>query len=113
MQLLYIIAFNSYATIKRRINKACNAIHNSWYTNCIQAANVYKVPLCRLEKRQNGGTSKSIRVSINKALTKVQEGAICNNIKRVDKINICARIQMIVGAANYLICFENYIVSYQ
>ena len=34
-------------------------------------------------------------------------------IDRLDKINMCARPRMIVGAANYLIRFENRVVGHQ
>ena len=42
-----------------------------------------------------------------------QEGAIREYIDRLDKINMCARPQMIVGAANYLIRFANRLVGHQ
>ena len=57
--------------------------------------------------------SKSTKASINKALTEEQEGAIRKYINRLDKINMCAHPQMIIGAAHYLICFENCVVGYQ
>ena len=42
------------------------------------------------------------------ARQKVQEHpAICEYIDRLGKINMCGRPQVIVGAANYLIRFEN------
>ena len=95
------MAFNSYAAIEARINEACDAIHDGWYTNCVQAASAYDVPLRRLQRRWNGGASKSTRVPTNNALTEEQEGAIREYIDRLDKINMCARPQMIVGAANH------------
>ena len=107
------MAFNSYAAIEARISEACDAIHDGWYTNSTQAASAYDVPLCRLQRRWNGGTLKSTRASTNKALTEEQEGAIREYIDRLDKINMCVRPQMIVGAANYLIRFENRVVGHQ
>ena len=103
------MAFNSYAAIEARISETCDAIHDGWCTNCVQAASVYEVPL----RRWNGGASKSTRASTNKALTEEQEVAIREYIDRLDKINMCARPQMIVGAANYLIRFENRVVGHQ
>lgn len=47
-QLLHNMAFDSYVAIEARINKACDAIYDGWYINCVQAANVYEVLLCRL-----------------------------------------------------------------
>lgn len=35
------MAFKSCA-IEARISKACDSIHNDWYTNCTQAANAYE-----------------------------------------------------------------------
>ena len=112
-QLLYNMAFDSFATIEARISEACDAIHDGWYTNCTQAASAYDVPIRRLQRRWNGSASKSTRASTNKALTEEQEGAIREYIDRLDKINMCARPQMIVGAANYLIRFENRVVGHQ
>ena len=107
------MAFNSYATIEARISEACDAIHDGWYTNCTQAASAYDVPIRRLQRRWNRSASKSTRASTNKAFTEEQEGAIREYIDRLDKINMCARPQMIVGAANYLIRFENRVVGHQ
>ena len=36
----------------------------------------------------------------------VQEDVICKYIYCFDKIYICARSKIIVGVANYIICFE-------
>ena len=107
------MAFNSYAAIEARISEACDAIHDGWYTNFVQADSVYEVPLRRLQGRWNRGASKSTRAPTNKALTEEQEVAIREYIDRLDKINMYARLQMIVGAANYLICFENRTVGHQ
>ena len=93
-QLLHNMAFNSYATFEARISEACDAIYDGWYTSA------YDVPIRRLQRRWNGSASKSIRASTNKALTEEQEGAIREDIDRLDKRNMCARPQMIVGAAN-------------
>ena len=57
--------------------------------------------------------SKSIRAPNNKAFTKKQKVLICKYINRLDKINIYTCLQIIVRAANYLICFENCVVGYQ
>ena len=107
------MAFNSYAAIEAKISEACDAIHDGWYSNCVQAASAYEVPLCRLQRRWNGGASTSTRVPTNKALTEEQEGVIREYIDRLDKINMCVRPRMIVGAANYLIRFENRVVGHQ
>ena len=112
-QLLHTMVFRSYAAIKARISEACDAIYDDWYTSCTQAASVYEVPICRLQRRWNRTASKSTRAPTNKALTEEQEVAICEYIYRLDKINMCARLQMIVGATNYLICFENCMVGHQ
>ncbi len=112
-RLFHTMAFNSYSAIEGQISEACDAIHNGWYTNCVQAASAYEVPLRRLQRRWNGGASKSTRAPTNKALTEEQEDAIREYINRLDKINMCARLQMIVGAVNYLICFENRVVGHQ
>lgn len=53
------------------------------------------------------------RVPANKALTEEQEDAIREYIDKLDKINMCARPKIIVGAANYLICFENRLVGHE
>lgn len=34
-QLLHTIAFNFYAEIEKKISKACDAIYDGWYSNCI------------------------------------------------------------------------------
>ena len=107
------MAFSSYAAIEARISEACDAIHDGWYTNYVQVASVYEVSLCRLQKRWNGGASESTQAPTNKALTEEQEAAIREYINRLDKINMCACPQMIVGAANYLIRFENRAVGHQ
>lgn len=57
--------------------------------------------------------SKSTRAPTNKALTEEQEGASCEYIDRLDNINMCACPQIIMGAANYLIRFENRVVGHQ
>lgn len=44
------MVFNFYATIKIRINKACDAIYNSWYKFFLQTTNIYKVFFHRLQK---------------------------------------------------------------
>ncbi len=41
-----------------------------------------------------------------------QKSEIRKYIYQLDKINICTRPQMILGTANYLIHFENYMVSH-
>ena len=72
------MAANSYAAIEERISEACDAIHDGWYTNCVQAANAYEVLLRRLQRRWNGSASKSTRAPTNKALTEEQEGAFAS-----------------------------------
>ena len=47
-RLLHTMAFNSYSAIERRISKACDTIHDGWYTNCVQAASAYEVSFRRL-----------------------------------------------------------------
>ena len=56
---------------------------------------------------------KSSRAPNNKALTEDQEGAICEYINKLDKINMYTHPQMIVGAANYLIGFKNCMANHQ
>ena len=106
------MASDSYAAIEERISEACDAIHDGWYTNCVQAANAYEVPLRRLQRRWNGGASKSTRVPTNKGLTEAQEGAIREYIDRLEKIYMCARPQMNVGATNYLLRLENHVCGW-
>ena len=57
--------------------------------------------------------SKNTRAPTNKTLIEEKEGVIRKYINRLDKINICTYPQIIVGAANYLICFENYVIGHQ
>ncbi len=47
-RLLHTMAFNSYTAIEGRISEACDAIHDGWYTNCVEAASAYEFPLRRL-----------------------------------------------------------------
>lgn len=42
------MAFNSYATIEAKISKACNAIHDDWYTDCIQGTSADDFSICQL-----------------------------------------------------------------
>lgn len=56
---------------------------------------------------------KSTKIFINKAFIKEQEGAICKYIDRLDKINMYPHLQIIMGATNYLICFENQTVIHK
>ena len=107
------MAFYSYQAIEDRINEALDSIHDGWYSNCTAAANAYDVPVRRLQRRWNGCNSKSTRDASNKALTEAQEQAIREYISRLDRINMSARPRMIVGAANYLIRFENRVVGHQ
>ena len=104
---------DSYAAIEEKISQACDAIYDGWYTNCIQVANAYDVFLCRLQNKWNGNASNSTKAPNNKALIEVQEGAIRKYIDRFNKINMCARSQIIVGVANYFFYLENCAVSYQ
>ena len=107
------MAFYSYRAIEDRINEAIDSIHDGWYTNCAAAAREYDVPLRRLQRRWNGSGSRSTHAGTNKALIEAQEQAICEYIARLDAINMSARPRMIVGAANYLLKFENRQVGYQ
>ena len=107
------MAFNSYTTIEEQISEACDAIHDGWYLNCTQAATVYQILVRRLQRRWNRSASKSTRASTNKALTEEQKSAIREYIDRLNKINIFARPQIIVRAANYLIRFEDRVVGQQ
>ena len=83
------MAFNSYAAIGARISETCDEIHDGWYTNCVQAASAYEVPLRQLQRLWNGGASKSTRASTNKALTEEQEDAIRANISIDSTRSIC------------------------
>lgn len=111
--LLYNIAFNSYAVIEARISETCNAIHDSWYKNCIQAASIYEILLYQFQSQWNRGVSKSIQTLTNKALIEEQEIVIHEYINRLDKINMYTCSQIIVRATNYFICFENCTVVHQ
>ena len=105
---------NSYSAIEDHISEACDAIYGGcWYSNRTQAVKMYEVPLCRLRRRWNGGASKSTRAATDKVLTEAQKNAIPEYIHRLDKINMCARPNTIVGAANYLIRFENRVLGHQ
>lgn len=95
--------FNSYAATETSISDAYDAIYYGWYKNCIQAASVYEVLIRRLQRQWIGS---STRAPTNKIITEEQEGAIHEYNDRLDKINICAHPQMIVGATNYLICLR-------
>ena len=44
------MAFNSYSAIEAKISEGCDAIHNSWYLNYVQAASAYEVPLYQLQR---------------------------------------------------------------
>lgn len=78
------MAFNSYTTIEARINETCIAIYDGSYTNCIQTASTYDVPICCLQRWWNESVSKNIQASTNKALTEKRKGAICKYIERLD-----------------------------
>ena len=75
----------------------------SWYTNCAHAASAYDVLIRRLQRRWNGSASKSTRASTNNAITEEREGAIREYIDRLDKINMCARPQMIALRIAWLV----------
>ena len=107
------IMVNSYSAIEDRIDSAIDALHDGLYTNCRAAAIAFDVAPRTVQKRWNGGNSKSSRPSTNKALTDEQEQAVRDYIERLDKANMCARPKLIVGAANYLIRFENRTLGHQ
>ena len=104
---------DTYSDYEDRINDAIDALHSGSYTNCALAARDFDVAPRTLQRRWKGGDSKSTRPSTNKALTDEQEQAIRDYIERLDKINQCARPRMIVGAANYIIRFENRTIGHQ
>ena len=64
--------------------------NDSLYTNCRAAAIAFDVAPRTVQKRWNGGNSKSSRPSTNKALTDEQEQAARHYIERLDKANMCA-----------------------
>ncbi len=101
------MAFDSYAAIEARISEAFDATDDGWYTNCVQAAGAF------FAGYTDGGMERVKKYTSNKALTEEQEGSIREYIDSLDKINMCARPQMIVGAADYLIRFENRMVGHQ
>ena len=103
----------SYQDVEVRISDAIDALHEGWYTNCAQAAKTFQVPVRRLQRRWNGSNSKSSRPSTNKALSDEQEVAIRQYIEQLDKINMCARPRMIIGAANHLLRSEDRVVGHQ
>ena len=107
------MASYSYQSIEGRIDEALDSIHDGLYTNCSAAARAYDVPERTLQRRWNGGASRSTRASVNKALTDAQEQAIREYIARLDAVNMSARPRMIVGAANYLLKFEDRKVGHQ
>lgn len=55
---------------------------------------------------------KRKRALINKALTNKQKARIYKYIDSFDKINKYIYLQIIIKAANYLICFANYVVNH-
>ena len=102
----------AYHALENRIDQAIDSLYHGLYTNCSVAARALNVAPRTLQRRWNGGDSKTTRPSTNKALTDEQEQAIRDYIHRLDSINQCARLKMIVGAANYLIRFESRIVGH-
>ena len=103
----------SYQSIKDQIDEALDSIHDGLYTNCNAAARAYNVLERTLQWRWNGGASKSTRASVNKALTDAQKQVIREYIARLDAVNMSARPRMIVGAANYLLKFEDCKMGHQ
>ena len=98
----------AYHALENRIDQAIDALYHGHYTNCSVAARAFDVAPRTLQRRWNGAGSRSTRPSAGKkALTDEQEQAIRDYIHRLDSINQCARPKMIVGAANFLIRFEN------
>lgn len=89
------------------INKACDAIYDSRYSNCTQVTKMYQCSLCHLQRRWNRIASKSKQVATNKIFTEAKERAICKYINCLDKKNICAYLKMIMKFANYFTCFKN------
>lgn len=102
----------AYHALEDRIDQAIDALYHGLYTNCAVAARAFDVAPRNLQRRWNGSGSRSTRPSTNKALTNEQEQAIRDYIHRLDSINQCARPRMVVGAANYLIRFENRTVGH-
>lgn len=93
------------------MNKICNSIHDSCYTNCRQAASAYKVWFWWLQRLWNRSALKNTQASTHKTLTKRLDAVICKYIDRLGKMNIRTYPLMILGAANDHIYFESHLVS--
>ena len=74
----------AYCRLEERISDAIQSIHAGYHTNCSTAAAEFDVPARTLQRRYNGGASKSTRPAANKALSEAQEQAIYSYIKRLD-----------------------------
>jgi hypothetical protein len=48
-----------YKTVEQRILDAIDVIHDDWYFNCTEAAEVYEISLRTLQRRFNEAFSKS------------------------------------------------------
>ena len=107
-QLLRNMAFNSYATIEARISEACDAIHDGWYTKLYTS--------CKCIRCSNSSVTMRVEWKRVKKYTSIHHQSPYRGARgctyRLEKINMCARPQMIVGAANYLIRFENCMVGH-
>ena len=97
----------AYHALEDRIDQAIDALFHDHYTNCSVAARAFDIAPRTLQKRWNGDKSRSTRQSPGKALSDEQKQTVRDYIYRLDSINQCARPKMIVGAANFLIRFEN------
>lgn len=66
---IYFIVFELYIDAENCINKAIDAMHKEFYTNCAAAAKTFDVPTRCLQQRWKERHCKSTRASTNKALT--------------------------------------------
>lgn len=65
----------AYRALEDRIDQAIDALFHGLYKNCSVAARAFNITPRTLQKRWNGGGSKTTRPSTNKALTDEQEQA--------------------------------------
>ena len=102
-----------YQSIEDQINEALDSIHNGLYINYSATARAYNVSKQTLQRRWNRGASKSTRPRVNEAFTGAQQQIVRKYIAWLDTVNMSARPRIVVGAANYLLKFEDCKVSHQ
>ena len=102
-----------YKSVEQRILNIIEVIQKNDYNNCINATKTFDVSVQTLQRRWNEASFKFTRSLINRALTDAQEQAIFMYIERLNRINMSARLKMIVRAANWLIRLKQRVVSSQ